>query len=170
MFSLADDPDGPGERQRLSRQVRHAGLPTRPLRKQLKLFPRNCQGQWWTAIQARSCTGRRGHARGGHGLRRRGLQGPGGRASGSWPTLWCLPPIPPAWRASPNELKLKFLADNDFAGPVRRGAARGHPPGPHHGQKRQIPGGGHDAPRAPRPGRTDRPAGLPVRSDLRLRR
>ena len=114
----------------------------------VKLFPRDCQGLV-EDIQARLLAATGKHIEVmvyGDGA----FKDPVGK-------IWELadPVVSPAYTAglegTPNELKLKYLADNDFAEPLRRGPART----PSREKIRQKDGSSSWAtwsPRAPRPG------------------
>ena len=70
----------------------------------VKLFPRDPQ----PLVDAiRPNAGEDRQACGGHGLRRRRVQGPGWARSGSWPIRWSPPAYTPGLEGTPNELKLK---------------------------------------------------------------
>ena len=123
----------------------------------LKLFPRNCQPVV-EGIQARIKAER--------GLDVEVMVYGDGAFKDPVGGIWELadPVVSPAYTAGlagkPNELKLKFLADNDFAdlsGEALQEAIR-----------QGGPGGGHEL-RGHHPPAVHRPAGLPVRPHLRLR-
>ena len=89
-----------------------SSAPIKATEDRVKLFPRDCQ-HFVDALQQKPAAGHR-KTHGSVDLRRRRFRTRWAK-SGSWRTRWSAPLTRRVWEGQPNELKLKYLADNDFA-------------------------------------------------------
>ena len=159
----------PGERQRVQRAATASWAANKATEDTVKLFPRDCQRPGGRDMHRAKRLAATGRAHRGHGLRRRAPTRTPWARSGSWPTRGLRPAYTAAWRATPNELKLKYAGGQRSAPifPARRlrSAIREkiRPQGSRL-SKGQMLLPGHHAPPPHRPHRH------PLRPDLRLRR